>query len=64
MPKTSNLNWKWNKGLEPSNRSMSEIIESMHKSVIEKDGRLYTEEEAIALTDGIRAELRKAGKIK
>ncbi len=42
---------------------MAEITESSRKSVIEKYGRLFTEEEAIQLTDEIRAELRKEKKI-
>ncbi len=41
---------------------MAEITESSRKSVIEKYGRLFTEE-AIQLTDEIRAELRKEKKI-
>ncbi len=51
------------KNLKPSGQSMAEITESSRKSVIEKYGRLFTEEEAIQLTDEIRAELRKEKKI-
>ena len=55
----NDLNWKWKQGIKPSGRSMREIINSMHQSVIESNGRLYTQEEAVTLTDEIRTELRK-----
>lgn len=61
MSKEINLNWKWSEGLEPTNRTFEEIIVSTQQAVIESNGRLYTEEEAIQLVDEARRELREKG---
>lgn len=53
------LKWKWSKGIKPTERSLSETMESMRNTTIEENGRLLTEEEAIQITDEIRDELRE-----
>ena len=57
------FNWKFPEGMEYSGRSFDEIISSVHESIIKANGRLYTEEEAVKLTDEIRKELREKGEI-
>ncbi len=53
----------WLKNVKPSGRTFAETVDSIHEIVIEKYGRLLTEEEAVKLTDEIRAELREKGEI-
>lgn len=52
------------KNLNRGNRSMTEILDDMQKTIIRHNGRLYTEEEAIVLTDEIRRELREKGELR
>ncbi|MDE5892971.1 MAG: hypothetical protein K2H45_08630 [Acetatifactor sp.] len=61
--KKINLNWKWSEGMKPSGRTINEVIESVHQSVIKENGQLYTEEECIQLVDEIRKELRAKGEL-
>ena len=61
MSKKTNLNWKWSKGLKPTNRTFNEIISSTRQSVIKTNGRLYTTEEVIQLVDEARKELCEKG---
>ncbi|MBR1740627.1 MAG: hypothetical protein IJ733_01930 [Lachnospiraceae bacterium] len=46
-----------------TNRPITEVIESMQKTFIAKNGKLLTEEEVVILVDEIRAELKKTGEI-
>lgn len=57
------FNWKFPEGMKYSGRSFDEIISSVHESIIKANGRLYTEEEAVKITDEIRKELREKGEI-
>lgn len=61
MPKKEiGLNWKWSEGMKPSGRPIKEVLDSARREFLEKEGRLYTEEEAAELVDNIRRELREA----
>ncbi len=51
------------KKLKPTDRNISEVIDSMQKSFIEANGRLLTEEESVKLVDEIRKQLRETGDI-
>ena len=51
------------KPLKPTNRDISDVIDSMQKSFIEANGRLLTEEESVKLVDEIRKQLKKTGDI-
>ncbi len=50
------------KNLKPTNRTFDEIIASARKSVIKANGRLYTVEEAIKLTEEAREYYKKKDK--
>ncbi len=45
------------KNLKPTNRTFDEIIASTRESVIKSNGRLYTVEEVIQLTEEARQDL-------
>lgn len=47
------------KELKPTNRTFNEIIASARESVIKANGRLYTVEEAIQLTEEAREYYRE-----
>ena len=49
--------------MKPTERSISEILESMRTSFIKEYGRLLTEDEAIRLVDNIREDLKQRGKL-
>lgn len=51
------------KELKPTNRTFSEIIASARESVIKANGRLYTVEEVIRLTEEAREYYREKEKI-
>lgn len=59
MPKKIDLNWRWSEGLKPSGRPILEVLADARKEFLEKEGRLYTMEEAAQLVDDIRKELRQ-----
>ena len=62
--KKTKLDWKWSKGIKPSGRPVEEVLANARKKFLEKEGRLYTVEECIKLTDEIRKELRAKGELK
>lgn len=49
--------------LQSTNRPIDDVLESMQKTFIAKNGKLLTEEEAAILVDEIRAELKRTGEI-
>lgn len=57
--KEINLNWQWSKGIKPSDRPIKDVLADARKEFLEKEGRLYTEEEVAQLVDNIRKELRQ-----
>ena len=49
--------------IKPTERSISEVLESMRTSFKNAYGRLLTEEEAVKLVDEIREDLKQRGEL-
>ncbi len=61
--KNEDVNMDWLKDVKPSGKTLMESIDSLREIAKKEYGRLLTEEEAVKLTDEIRAELREKGEI-
>ena len=58
MKKNDNFGLDFPEGMKPSGRSMSEVLDKMGEDFYRKNGH-YMTEEAIALTERAREEIRK-----
>lgn len=59
MKKKDDLGLDLPKGMKPSGRSISEVLDKMGEDFYRKNGHYMTEEEAIALTERAREEIKK-----
>ena len=59
MKKNDDFGLKFPKGMKPSGRSISEVLNKMGEDFYRKNGHYMTEEEAISLTERAREEIKK-----
>lgn len=60
MKKNKDFHLNFPKGMKPTGRSISEVLNKMGEDFYRKNGHYMTEEEAIALTERARQEIAQA----
>ena len=59
LDKETGINFKWQKSLKPSDKSIGEALDKLNEDFYKANGYYMTEEDAVRLTDEAREEIRK-----